>query len=133
MARARKAASASTASKSSNTSSAKQLTCPECGRIFTRPAALGAHRRRAHGVLGASSVKKRNGGRASRRTRGMANGQRTRAVSAGRTGRSGNGAGSINRDALLAAIFPHGIPPREQVMRAANQWLDEAERLARLR
>ena len=34
---------------------------------------------------------------------------------------------------LLAVIFPAGIPPRQDVIRAVNNWLDEAERLARLR
>jgi hypothetical protein len=33
---------------------------------------------------------------------------------------------------LLKALFPNGIPPREEVIRAVNDWLDEAERLARL-
>jgi hypothetical protein len=34
---------------------------------------------------------------------------------------------------LLAALFPSGIPPREDVIRAVNQWLDEGERLAAMR
>jgi hypothetical protein len=39
----------------------------------------------------------------------------------------------VNRDALLSSIFPNGIPPREDVIQAANNWLDEAERLAAMR
>jgi hypothetical protein len=34
---------------------------------------------------------------------------------------------------LLKSVFPDGIPAREDVVRAATGWLDEAERLARLR
>jgi len=41
-------------------------------------------------------------------------------------------ADGINRDALLTTLFPTGIPAREEVMRAASSWLDEAERLAKL-
>jgi len=40
---------------------------------------------------------------------------------------------SINRDDLLASVFPAGIPAKETVIRAVNSWLDEAERLSRLR
>ena len=35
--------------------SSAALTCPECGRSFTRPAALGAHRKMTHGVAGTSA------------------------------------------------------------------------------
>jgi hypothetical protein len=34
---------------------------------------------------------------------------------------------------LLKSLFPDGIPAREEVVRAATTWLDEAERLARMR
>ena len=48
--------------------------------------------------------------------------------------RSRNGGGtSVDRNALLRTLFPNGIPPRDDVIAAANQWLDEAEKLARLR
>jgi hypothetical protein len=40
---------------------------------------------------------------------------------------------SVNRDALLQALFPAGIPAKESVIRSVNSWLDEAERLARMR
>jgi len=85
--------------------------CPECGRTFGRAAALGAHRRRAHGVAGTSA-----GRRASSRPAPARNAR--------------GGGGGVNRDALLRALFPNGVPPREDVLRAVNQWLDEAERLA---
>jgi len=47
------------------------------------------------------------------------------------TGIGGNG--TIDRDALLKTIFPSGMPAREEVMQAAMGWLDEAERLTRMR
>jgi len=34
---------------------------------------------------------------------------------------------------LLRALFPNGVPPREGVIRDVNRWLDEADRLSRLR
>jgi hypothetical protein len=39
----------------------------------------------------------------------------------------------VNRDALLRSLFPNGIPAREEVVRAVNAWLDEADRLAKMR
>jgi len=33
----------------------------------------------------------------------------------------------------LQALFPNGVPAREQTLSAVRSWLDEAERLARLR
>lgn len=100
-------------------SSANQvLTCPECGKTFSRAASLGAHRNRAHGVAGrsASSATKtvRSQGSAARRTRAA------RATK-----------GAIDRDALLRALFPNGIPARESVIRDLNAWLDQAEKLAK--
>jgi hypothetical protein len=50
---------------------------------------------------------------------------RTRSVSTGRNG--------VNRDGLLRSLFPNGIPAREDAIRQVNAWLDEAERLARMR
>lgn len=90
--------------------------CPECGKSFTRAAALGAHRSRAHGVAGRTQ-----------RTRQSSS--RVRATAAAST-RPSRGR-SIDRDALLAALFPAGIPARERVIRDVNAWLDQAERLAR--
>ncbi len=101
--------------------SAGALVCPECGKTFTRPASLGAHRRQAHGVAGASQGRTR---RASR-TRSRPAATRTRAAATPRS------SGGVDRDALLAALFPNGIPPREELIRSVNAWLDEAERLTR--
>jgi hypothetical protein len=40
---------------------------------------------------------------------------------------------SVDRDALLQQLFPDGIPARENVIRAINTWLDDAERLAMMK
>ena len=40
---------------------------------------------------------------------------------------------SVDRDRLLRVLFPVGIPANEEALRGVNSWLDEAERLARLR
>ena len=141
-----------TAAKTKGTSTASgELTCPECGRTFTRPQALGAHRRQAHGVIGTSKHTARRKGRTSAvATRTNGGGVPPVAVAAAtddrrRRGRSTsarrpqpaspavNGSRRLDRDALLQTIFPAGIPPREDVIAAANAWLDEAERLTRLR
>src|SRR6476620_7828151 len=39
---------------------------------------------------------------------------------------------TADRDALLKALFPKRRPPREDVIRAVNSWLDDAERLMRM-
>jgi hypothetical protein len=39
----------------------------------------------------------------------------------------------LRRDQLLEIVFPQGIPARESVIRELKDWLDEADRLARLR
>ena|SRR5436190_6798964 len=110
-----------------------EIVCPECGRTFTRPAALGAHRRSAHGVIGATrrareaagargpGASRRRGARRARTNGGSAGGSRRATAD-----------GTVDRDALLQALFPNGIPPKEDVVRSVNVWLDEAERLARL-
>jgi hypothetical protein len=54
---------------SSSTSSTGTFVCPECGREFGRASALGAHRKRSHGVAGTSrSATPSSGGRRARRT-----------------------------------------------------------------
>jgi uncharacterized C2H2 Zn-finger protein len=119
-----------------------ELKCPECGRTFARAAALGAHRRQAHGVVGASSQSRASGRRSARTaasssaSRGTgATTRRSRSTSAAASSSDGRGRSgrAADRDALLKAIFPGGIPPKEDVIRAANAWLDDAERLARMR
>ena len=141
MARARKPATTSQSkvdnSGDTSSESVDQFTCPECGRVFSRAAALGAHRKAAHGVAGSKSSRARTRSRASRRTSTQSTGTqpgRRSTATATRSNASRDGtAASVNRDTLLAAIFPQGIPPRESVIRAVNTWLDEAERLARMR
>lgn len=125
MARARKTAGTRTSDQTTD----NPLTCPECGKTFSRPASLGAHRNRAHGVAG-TSTKRRRG------TRARSGIQTPRRQSGGRPGRAGssNGqSGRISRDALLQTVFPTGVPAREEVIRRANAWLDEAEELASTR
>ena len=113
--------------------------CPECGRTFTRAAALGAHRRRAHGVVGATSEARAKGRSRSGTAAAGKNAVRATAASSAANGRRTSraparaSASQVNRDALLQTVFPKGVPAREAVIRAANAWLDEAERLARLK
>lgn len=132
MARARKAPSRSSDRTASTEST---FTCPECGKTFTRAASLGAHRSRAHGVSGASARRNR-GGRAAtsasttRRTRAARPTQRQATGMRSRAGSSGGASNTVDRDGLLQALFPNGLPAREDVIRQANAWLDEAERLA---
>jgi uncharacterized C2H2 Zn-finger protein len=138
MARARRAAAAKTNNVSAGDSA---LSCPECGKTFARPASLGAHRNRAHGIAGGSKRAQRT------RTRATAQGSATRRSSSNppatrrqttRATSNGNSSGrgqtsAVNRDALLQALFPNGVPAREAVIRRANAWLDEADQLARAR
>jgi hypothetical protein len=102
-----------------------EVVCPECGRKFKRPSALGAHRWQAHRVAGTSPQ-----ARSRRRT--------------GKTSTGGGVAGAerrstapgdfvVDRDALLQIVFPNGIPVRDDVIRTVSRWLDEAEMLAQLR
>lgn len=99
-------------------------TCPECGRTFGRPAALGAHRRQAHGVVGASA-----GARASSRRRQSlkagATSPGTAAPAGGSPTRSNET--TIDRNGLLRALFPNGIPADVNTIRSVNKWLDDAE------
>ena len=103
-----------------------EFVCPECGRTFTRAAALGAHRSRAHGVAGQS---KRRSNSKSSTTRRAA---QTTATRSDRAGASPSRDG-IDRNALLRTLFPNGVPAREEVLRAATGWLDDAERLRQMR
>jgi uncharacterized C2H2 Zn-finger protein len=128
--RTRQASATTTPATGTKTASqsAGEFTCPECGKTFGRAASLGAHRNRAHGVAGANAAKRST----PRRRRAG-----TRATAAPTTGRrrsrSNDGTTTtVDRDALLQALFPKGVPAREAVIHAANDWLDQAERLAKL-
>jgi len=112
------------ASKRASKPATNEFTCPECGKTFTRAAALGAHRKLKHGVAGTSANAKSNGNR--RRTRATPARRRARAATP-----TGSSAGSVDRNALLGTLFPSGIPPRVEIINQVNAWLDEAERLAR--
>jgi hypothetical protein len=39
----------------------------------------------------------------------------------------------VDRDKLLQALFPNGLPARGEVIRRANAWLDDAEQLAKMK
>lgn len=125
-----------------NASSNQTFTCPECGRTFARAAALGAHRKAAHGVAGTS--RRAASGRQRPRQATSANARRastsvTRQIRTSRrvapSSDSGSGArgGAVDRDRLLKTLFPTGIPASEEVIRAIYGWLDEAERLAQMK
>lgn len=101
------------------------LKCPECGRSFDRPPSLGAHRRRAHGIVGQSAAASRS--RLRRSISATAAGNNVQAAAA-----PASEFAQVDPDALLRILFPQGVPARRNVIRAANAWLEEAERLVRL-
>jgi hypothetical protein len=112
--------------KKSNASD-NQNRCPECGRTFGRAQALGAHRRQAHGVAGTS---RRAQARAAAVRRPGAGGRRLRTSSTANDSSRGD---AVDRDRLLQALFPNGIPARAEVIRAVEAWLAEAERVVKMR
>jgi hypothetical protein len=100
---------------------------------------LGAHRRQAHGVAGTSATALRSRTNTSSSRRRTAARRKTgvvrHKVATARRGASTRGRTDqgIDRDALLRSLFPNGIPATEEAIRAVNAWLDEGERIARLR
>jgi DNA-binding protein HU-beta len=141
----RTTASKTASAKSSTGTRAKkstQLKCPECGassKTFASAANLGSHRRNAHGVAGASA-------RTQTRLRAATTGTARRgrpATTAARSTNSTNGrrrgrppgspnrpkTGTVNRDALLQAFLPTGLPPTASTIRSLSAWLDKAEPL----
>ena len=124
---ARKSSTRSNSNSAAPASS--EFKCFVCGRTFGRAAALGAHRRRAHGIPGTSARATRAATPASTtRARAAASRDGARAAAS----RDGHGTGA-DRDALLATLFPQGIPARENVIRSVDTWLKEADRLSGLR
>jgi hypothetical protein len=120
------------------TGTAGETVCPECGRTFKRPSALGAHRWQAHRVAGSSPQARSRRRTAKRATGALAGGGRDSeralpAASANSEARSTGAGAAIDRDALLRIVFPNGIPVRDDVIRYVARWLDEAETLAQLR
>lgn len=145
----KRASSKRATSRRSVTAVAAELVCPECGKTFTRAASLGAHRNRAHGVAGSSkpaSARRNTASKKGASRRKTATARRTskdsgasapnasgaRGVRRERRRSDGNNT-EVNRDSLLQSLFPTGIPAREDAIREVNAWLDEAERLARMR
>jgi uncharacterized C2H2 Zn-finger protein len=127
--RSRQTTTTKTTNAQTDPETSSEFTCPECGKTFTRAASLGAHRNRAHGIAGAKNSQRTTPRRRRAATRATANGSARRS-----NARSSDGAGrSVDRDALLQQLFPNGLPAREAVIRAANDWLDQAEQLARLK
>jgi len=114
--------------------------CPECGKSFSRPQALGAHRSRTHGVAGTSkaarSASGRRGAATTRTARARAASGRRSTESSDQVGRKQSSppdGGQVDRDKLLATLFPNGVPAKVSVIEALTPWLDEAERLSRMR
>ena len=127
-----------TTSAATRKKAADRFVCPDCGATFDRPQSLGAHRRQAHGVVGTSKRSlSRHGAAGSAAVGTKPRSRRGTAASKARsqaqsTSRSDGNRG-VDRNRLLQALFPDGIPAREEVIRELNAWLEQAERLARLR
>jgi hypothetical protein len=64
------------------------------------------------------------------RRRGAVGRQLTAASAWGGGGRLAS-ATPVASAVLLAALFPEGIPPEEDLIRSVNRWLDGAERIAK--
>jgi len=145
--------SAAPADSASSTDEAERygmLVCPECGKTFKGPAGLGAHRSAAHGVAGSS---RRARSKSARTRAGKTGSTKTASAKAG-TARDNSGAArrgaqattsrprsrssqengrQFDRDRLLSVLFPQGVPAKVSVIQALTPWLDEAERLSRMR
>jgi hypothetical protein len=136
------------AASSSSTDEAEKdglLVCPECEKTFKGPAGLGAHRSAAHGVAGSSRRARSNsattragktgsakagtarGNNSASRRGAQATTSRPRSRSSQENGRQ------LDRDKLLSVLFPQGVPAKVGVIQALTPWLDEAERLSRMR
>lgn len=108
--------------------------CPECGKSFSRAQALGAHRSRTHGVAGTSQAALAARRRSGAKTGTARAGQRRRLTARGSRQQSPErDGGRVDRDQLLATLFPNGVPARVSVIEALARWLEEADRLSRLR
>ena len=109
------------------------LTCPECGKTFTRAAAMGAHRSRIHGIPGSSqSTRRKRTTTATAKPATPTKPTSTRRRAAGGANGRSTRNGSVDRDTLLKTLFPNGIPARQDAIAAVNDWLNEADRLSRL-
>ena len=127
------AATSTETAKSAETAKSIEFVCPECGRTFTRAASLGAHRRQTHRIPGATKATQAAKSSTATPSAKTVRRRRARARSTTVPASSTVSIGATNRDALLGTLFPNGIPANESVIRSLNAWLDEADRLARLR
>ena len=91
----------------------------------------GAHRTRVHGVAGTSRDRIRT--RTRKKATAGAGTSATAHTTRSRSRTSSSDGGGVNRDTLLQALFPQAIPAKQDVFAAVNSWLEEAERLSRLR
>ena len=148
------AAPAASASSGEHATTNGMFVCPECGKAVKSAAGLGSHRYRAHNVQGssrgASSAASKSAGKSGSAGTGSAktssvkpgtasatNGAARRgaqATTSRRRNRSTQGNGrQFDRDKLLSVLFPEGVPAKVSVIQALTPWLDEAERLSRIR
>lgn len=131
---ARSSATVAAATTAVPTAETSQFVCPECGRAFTRAPALGSHRSRVHGVRGTSATSKSAAAKTTRTRRARQTSRRAATATAQTNGtqatRTRPTTAGVDRDALLATLFPNGVPPRESVIRELAAWLDQAEKLA---
>jgi hypothetical protein len=81
-------ATTTTASKRASKATTGVFTCPECGRSFTRAAALGAYRKMTHGVAGSSANAAGNRKNSTSRGRNSTTTSRRRTTSATATNRA---------------------------------------------
>jgi len=131
--RASSVASDGATAVSQDGASAEEFICPECGKSFARAQALGAHRNRTHGVAGTSRTSRTARGAKRRQVKPAPAASRRRSAAARRDGGSrANDGGQFDRDGLIAAVFPKGVPPKASVIAALSPWLDEGERLSRM-
>jgi len=128
--------------------------CPECGKTVKSAAGLGSHRYRAHNVegssRGASSAASKSAGKTgsarttSAKTASAKSGTARAADGTPRRGAQAKTSKSrsrstpdngrqLDRDKLLSVLFPEGVPAKVSVIQALTPWLDEAERLSRMR
>ncbi len=119
----------SSATRSRAKPASRQRTAPRSRANASRSAAsrtraaTASPRKRAAASAKPASARRRRA--TSRRVPAAATQRPRQPASAGRR--------EVNRDALLRSLFPNGIPAREDAIREVNAWLDQAERLARMR
>ena len=116
--RRRSSSSDGTNSTSASPTEQSAFVCPECGKSFSRAQALGAHRSRTHGVAGTSRAARATSKRTG--TKSAAPGRR--ATASKRPGRRSARSGGMqfDRDKVLAAVFPNGVPPKAERDRGAG-------------